>query len=338
MNLSYDRLTRATLSNAPYRGSTNRFPLLTRRQNRKYFLVREEDGKKVFDIVYGQNWDVQKLTEEQADAMKKANKNASIGQAADGYYTYVARPRIVGTVYPGETPEGEFEFNANGYGQGDRMFLSDRFRGGWFSTNSRKGGMIFRSRMDGGHRTYPVYRGMRVNALTMRPIKPYEIVVSQVDRKKSKFAIAEYAHFFKVSEVMLKAMSIAQVIDMAQQLLEEKKAPDHYGDVFQDSCFLEGEKRINDAPLDAFVWFTLGYGVGRILYRAVGRSLGPRSNDEYSAYDELFMPVKRRLVKDIYVQNPEIFKEITYRMGDDIPGSDWGMKVIVDGKEVEQYT
>jgi hypothetical protein len=125
---------------------------------------------------------------------------------------------------------------------------------------------------------------------------------------------------------------------MAQQLLEEKKAPDHYGDVFQDSCFLEGEKRINDAPLDAFVWFTLGYGVGRVLYRAVGRSLGPRSNDEYSAYDELFMPVKRRLVKDIYVQNPEVFKEVTYGVGAHVPASDWGVKVIVDGKEVEQYT
>jgi len=337
MILSYQRLTRITSTDTPYRGSTNRFPLVKRRQNRKYFLVREEDGKKVFDIVYGQDWHTQKLTEEQADAMKKANKNASIGQAAEGYYTFVARPRIVGTVYPGETPEGEFEFNGKVYAQGDRMFLSDMFRGGWFSTNSRRGGMIFKKRLDGKRIAHPIYRGMRVNAQTMQPIKPYEIVVSQVDRKKSKFAIAEYAHFFKVSEVMLKAMTIAQVIDMAQQLLEEKKAPDHYGDVFQDSCFLEGEKLINDAPLDAFVWFTLGYGVGRVLYRAVGRSLGPRSSDDYSAYDELFMPVKRRLVKDIYVQNPEVFKEITYRMGDDIPGSDWGLKIIVDGKEVEQY-
>jgi len=338
MILSYQRLTRTTLGTPPYRGSTNRFPLLNRRQNRKYFLVREEDGKKVFDIVYGRNWDVQKLTEEQADALKKTNKNASIGQSAEGYYTYVARPRIVGTVYPGETPEGEFEFNAESYGQGDRMFLSGMFHGGWFATNSRKGGMIFRKRMDGNFIAHPVYRGMRVNALTMRPIKPYEIVVSQVDRKKSKFATAKYAHFFKVSEVMLKAINIAQVLEMAQQLLEEKKAPDHYGEVFQNSCFLEGEKLINDAPLDAFIWFTLGYGVGRVLYRAVGRSLGPRANDEYSAYDELFMPVKRRLIKDIYVQNPEVFKEVTYGMGADVPGSDWDMKIIVDGEEMEQYT
>jgi hypothetical protein len=250
----------------------------------------------------------------------------------------VARPRIVGTVYPGETPEGEFEFNAERYGQGDRMFFSDMFHGGWFSTNSRKGGMIFKKRLDGKYITHPIYRGMRVNAQTMQPIKTYEIVVSQVDRKKSKAVMAQYAHFFKVSEVMLKAINIAQVVEMAQQLLGEKKVPDHYGEVFQESCFLEGEKLINDAPLDAFVWFTLGHGVGRVLWRAVGRSLGPRFNDEYSAYDELFMPVKCRLVKDIYVQNPEIFKEVTHRMGADIPAGDWGVKVIVDGEEMEQYT
>jgi hypothetical protein len=50
------------------------------------------------------------------------------------------------------------------------------------------------------------------------------------------------------------------------------------------------------------------------------------------------MPVKRRLVKDIYVQNPEVFKEVTYGVGAHVPASDWGVKVIVDGKEVEQYT
>jgi hypothetical protein len=344
MNLSYDRLTRATLSNAPYRGSTNRFPLLTRRQNRKYFLVREEDGKKVFDIVYGQSWHSEKITKEQADALSRTSKKSLVERAGGEYLMYVTRPRIVGTVYPGETPAGEFEFNSGSYGQGDRMFLSDMFRGGWFTTNSRKGGMLYRKRMDGKSITHPIYRGMRVDAMTMRPIKPYEVVVNQVDRKKSKAVMAKYAHFFKVSEVMLKSINVGQVVEIANHLLYEGDHPMSKrfaaGALRRDTvamCLARGEELINDAPLDAFVWFALGHEIGRILYRALGRMVGTRADDEYSAYDELFMSVKRRLVKDTYMRNPEVFKEVSYEMGADIPASDWGMKIIVDGKEVEQY-
>ncbi len=48
--LNYVRLNSISNSVSPYRGSVNRFPIASRRHNTKYFLVREEDGQRVFDI------------------------------------------------------------------------------------------------------------------------------------------------------------------------------------------------------------------------------------------------------------------------------------------------
>lgn len=324
--MTYDHLERVSRSQPPYRGTTNRFPLYTRRENTKYFFVREENGQRVFDIVYGQFWDRVEATKEEFD-----NPAAErVFQDGGDYWKYVARPNIMGTVRPGSDERGEFQFNARSYGQGDRHFLNGLFPG-WFATDSRRGGMVYKFR----HLNvfHPVYAGMKVHAGSMTPIEPHEVVIHHVDRKKSIQMMKEYDHFFGVSEVMLKSLTMDMVVRLAAQLMEEVRT-------FHDKVLWhEAKDRINTAPLDAFVLYCMAHNMGGILYQV---KLQNRRNwlggkGDRIAYDELFTSVKRKIVRDIYKENPDVFKEVRYGCGEMYPSSDWDVRVFVNGLEMVQY-
>lgn len=331
--MTYDRLERVSHSNPPYRGTVNRFPLYTRKENTKYFLVREEDGQKVFDIVYGQRWDAVSITEEEFN-----NPNAArVYSHNNNYFKYVAKPNIMGTVrFAGDDAHnGQFHFTAKSYGQGERGFLSQGYSG-WFSTDSRRGGMLLTKRDYQAGRTktmYPIYSGMKVDARTMNPLTPHEVVINYVDRKKSKHLVKEYENFFKVSEVMLKSLTMDAVFDTAKQLLDEVHT--NHGEVLLH----EAKDRIKTAPLDAFLLYCMGYGVGRLMYQVKypqSRGFHGMSGSDI-AYGELFMNVKRKITKEIYLANPDVFKEVKYEYGQEYPASDWGTKVFVNGQEMMQY-
>lgn len=327
--MSYDRLQRVSRSTPPYRGTTNRFPLYTRRANTKYFLAREEDGQTVFDIVYGQRWETVELTEEQYFALSKHKAQRTVEQPENRYIQYVSKPNILGTVRRGNSERGEFQFNASRYGQGERMFLTGLFRG-WFFTDSRRGGMLYRERAT--EVMYPIYAGMKVDAVTMKPLTPHEVVIHRVDRKKSKHLTKDYEHFFKVSEVMLKSLTLGAVIAAAKELLDEIG-------MVGSPLLQEAKVRLNTSPLDSFILYCMGHDIGRLVYRAKYSKSAYfyGSGEDVIAYDELFMNVKRRITKEIYIANPDVFKEIRYGCGKEYPTSDWGTSVVVNGLEMAQY-
>lgn len=337
MFLTYEQLEKVSRREPPYRGTTDRFPLLNRKHNTKNFYVREEDGQRVFDIAYGHRWYTEKITEEAYLALP-AKTRANMVQVVDHeYHMYVQTPNILGTVRPGYDKDGEFEFKARSMGQGDMYFISNAFRG-YFSSMSRRGGMVYVVRNEGntGRTWYPIYKGMKVNARTMKPSTPHEVVIHHVDRKKAKALVKTHDHFFKVSEVMLKALTMDQVIDLAKSMLEAE--PENQS---QSGLYQRYLSHRNDAPLDAFIWYCMAFNIGRVHYLS-GYKGGLRNfYTEYAnsnAHRELFTSVKRKIVKDIYREHPDIFKEVRYACGAEFPSCDWGVKVIVNGQEMEQYT
>ena len=318
-HLSYSRLQAITNSVPHFRGNQNRFPLGNRRENRKYFLVREENGQKVFDIVYGQRW--------------TRNERLELGNPG----AFTALPNIMGTV----RPDNSFEFTADSYGQGDNRFFSNMCIQGCFASDSRRGGMVYYERYDGGGQFHPIYKGMRVDTTTMQALAPYEVVMRHVDRKKSKDVIQKYERFFKVSEVMLKNMTMGMVLDVVRDMeavgtssgwavgggggVWLRKQPEDY--------VAEAERLIDEAPLDAFVLYCVGLNVGRLAYQMRWGSRDEQDN----AHEKLFMSLKRKLTKEIYRSYASIFKYVTYEQGKKYPTSDWGVKIIVDCEEMEQY-
>lgn len=337
-NFNYERLTNIAKNNPPYRGSKNRFPLGMRRHNNKYFLVREEDGQRVFDIVYGHRWSSRMITKEEYDrlaltgneTLNKYHTYNDKGQLIPDVFTYhhyEKRENILGVVRPDDT----FEFTATYYGQGDRGFLSD-FSYGYFTTDSRRGGMLYKL---GVTKQLPIWRGMKINTQTVEPTQPYKVVINHVDRKKSKELVKAYEHFFKVSEVMLKSMSQQAAVETAREVLrdaygEEDAHAQWHG---TDELVAFARERINSAPLDAFLLYAMAYQIGRLSYQ-VRWSNSVISNDESPLL--MYANVKRKLSKEIYKENPDIFKEVEYEGGVKYPACDWGVKIIVDGKEVEQ--
>ena len=337
--LNYTRLNSISNSVSPYRGSVNRFPIASRRHNTKYFLVREEEGQRVFDIVHGQHWKHITLTKAEHDNLaKQGSTKLRSYQQHDGtweYYTYEVSPNILGVVRPDNT----FEFTSSNYGQGDRGILST-YGHGELSTNSRMGGMIWTGRLNGnGERgAFPIYKGMRVNCETMQPIKPITVVGRKVDRKVGKDLLAGYTDFYMTTEVMTKAMDYEVFVKtMLEVVNEHVPSGDFYLDHKEYTSV--ADKLIDTAPLDSAMLYIFAWDIGNMRWNL--RRFSDSQMSRYSAHEDtphtMFLNLKRRLNKEIYKANETVFKKVEYVNGEMYPPSEWGYTVMVDGQEVKQY-
>jgi hypothetical protein len=330
--LNYLRLKRITEINKPYRGSTTRFPIGGRREIRRCFYVRMENGEIVYDITYGYNWKRHPLTKEEYEARKeRGDKNIADYNNGD-YYFFESVPRLMGTVRSDNT----FEFRGDTYDQGDRMFLST-YTYGWFVNDSRRGGMLYKSSGSKGD-MFPIWRGMRVNCETMRPIDDYKVITKQVNRKDSKSLTSGYKNFIKTAETMLNAMDWRSFIGMAEEIHVQYKL--ETGEQYDREAYEQypyiAERIKDEAPLDAAVLYMLAMDVGNLRWDIRhSRNNAITRGDETPA--ELFANVLRGLNKAIYKANQDVFKRVEYGPNERYPSSDWGVEVIVNGVPHVQY-
>jgi len=330
--LNYERLKRISLSEKPYRGSTNRFPLTGRQNNKKYFLVEQENGETVFKIVYCYAYDRMEITKDEATALDKAGKNFYFDSSENRYFKWVRTPNVIGTVRSDNT----FEFTAQSYGQGVRHFLSTASYG-YFFNDSRRGGMVYRESVGGNQRMLPIYKGMRVCCGTMEPTKPITVVGKTVDRKASKKLMAEHQDFFKVAETMCKAMTLGSWLDTAKDIYLEHetiiKKIDKTPEDKSSTLLKLAEEMKASSPLDAVVLYALGMNIDGFRWKVKNPSTWHSHKDAI----DMFNTMKARLCKQIYKENEDTFKTVTYEMGEVYPPSEWGYTLVVDGVEVNQY-
>ena len=319
ISLSYARLKRISLSEKPYRGSTNRFPIMGRRQNTKYFLAEEENGETIFRVMYGWIYSQQLVTPEEAVEYKKNGKNLYHDSTKGQDYLWVHKPQEMGVVRSDNT----FEFTSGSYAQGGRKFLSD-VSYGYFRNDSRRGGMVFRGR--GGF--YPIHHGMRVDIKTMKPTKDITIIGKVVNRKASKKLMANHKDFFTVTETMCKAMTLESWLDTAKTIYLEHEI-EHK---LPEEILVFAESLKDTAPLDALVLYAFGVNSD---FR--WRIKNPSSWHHHKDAIDTFNAMKARLCKQIYKENKDTFKTVTYEMGKVYPPSAWGYTLMVDGVEVKQY-
>ena len=356
--LNYKRLLEITNTVPSFRGNVNRFPIGERRQNNKYFLRRDEDGHTVFDIVNGDAWittEIDRLAYIQLKLEdRKFRKVKGVGKKTphpmkwtkhttneQGHYVELKRQfeyfrrdkdhNIVGTV----RPDNSFEFTKSRYWQGDRCFLSQS-SAGWFSTDSRRGGMVFgmNNHTDGNAVFHAIWKGMRVNCDTMEAITPYEVVIHHVDRKSGKGILSKYEHMFKVSEVMLKAMDLNLINSTCMDIVDGIFGVGEHKKHISVGLLEHAEKLIEDAPLDALLLFTLAHDVRHVGYR-MRYGMNNHSDD---TPENIFMATKRKIAREVYKENPDILKEVSCGSGKRYPACDWGVKVMVNGQQVEQST
>jgi len=336
--LNYKRLNHIAHSVSPYRGSLNRFPIGNRRQNTKYFLVGEENGESVFTIVHGCRYTYVTLTKEEHDKqLKDGVSNLHANQNGDGTWScrrYDKVPNILGVVRPDNT----FEFTGTSYGQGDRGILSS-YSSGWLCTDSRRGGMIWRTNIQNHERkVMPIYHGLRVDCETMQPTKPITVVGRKVDRKVGKNLLARYQDFYMTTEVMTKAMDYEVFVKTMHDVVNEHM--NGFGKFDSDTDYsVKAEALVHTAPLDAAMLYMLEWDIGSMrwnLRRYIDQNITRYSANEDTPHT-MFLNLKRRLNKEIYKTNDEVFKKVEYLNCEAYPPSEWGYTVLVDGQEVEQY-
>jgi hypothetical protein len=323
LGLSYERLDRITRTMKPYRGSLDRFPLTTRKQNTKNFYVREKNGVRVFDVVYGDRTKSTSLTHEEYLEMKSLGipklHEYKYHNGKTEYWLYETVRHVLGTVYP----EGFFQFNKdiNEFGQGDRAILSE-FSSGWFTNDTRRGGMIWTNGRGSGLQVIPIYKGARFSTTNIpHIIDDYEVIGRKVNRKVGKDILGGYESFYKTAETMCKAMSEDMFLDIAKEVLNDCK----------DKYYETAESLRDQSPLDAMILYCVALDIGRIPYRANHR------NWYHSTPHEDFNSLKRTLNKRIYKENPEVFTPVRYFKGEAFPPSIWGYEIEVNGQKVDQY-
>ena len=336
IGLSYARLNEISLKEKNnYRGDKTRFPIGSRRQNNRCFYVREEDGQKVFDITYGRSWSQHEITEEEYKALEAAG--GAVHCYADAtpprYVRTDVEPNVVGVVRPDNT----FEFNKDGYYLGDRGFLGAYARG-YFINDSRRGGMLYTERNQIMH---PIWQGMRVDCDTMKPTQEYQVFIKKVNRKAGKALTAPYKDFLLTTETMLKAMSwsgfINVVYDVHMQYIPET-GEEHVDNAYKKYITI-AERIKNEAPLDAAVLFMLQLDVGNLrwdLHQHM-KTKGIRTPRGDEMPEQYFLQMKRSINKALYRQHEEVLNRIEQPAGEHWPAGDWGIEIIVDGKEVKQY-
>jgi hypothetical protein len=178
---------------------------------------------------------------------------------------------------------------------------------------------------------------------TMQPHKDsiYQVVGKRVNRKEGKEFLKRYEDFYKVNEVMLKAMDYKSYMETACDVvssLEISKDKWQLYEADRKTLTTYAESCINSAPLDAGVAFALAYDVKDAWSRM--RAFTGEGNSYYTREVELesiFTNLKRKLNNELYRKNPTVMKLVEYEMGSLYPASQWGVDIYVNGKEVEQY-
>ena len=314
---SYDRLLGIVNKVSPYRGTTNRFPLLGRKDNTRYFLIREENNQLMFDVCYGYRW----TRESDSDQWNKSYN-------------------VIGIV----RPDGSFQFTADRLGQGVRShFITPLVRGNLY-TSSRRGGSIYVVK----EQMYPICEYMYFDGGFV-PLGDIVVSVKTVNRKLSREYINQWETFFKVSETMVATLSNGTLAEssswcsLVKDIHEEYVKPlirndnNYWKEAENRNKLLKAKAKeiMNQHPVDAAILFSFVQDAGvmqgivqdRIYY--YGRTKTPM---------DLYQSMLRRLRQDLYLDNPDIFKTTHYEKGVVFPESIWGIDVTIDGKSMAQYT
>jgi len=333
--LEWDRLTNISKTVKPYRGTTNRFPIDKRTHNTKCFYVEERNGEQVYVITYGFRHNEHYHTKAEYEANpSRIHHRQWEEDESKMYVSYTPVPRELGIVRSDNT----FEFTAPYYGQGDNQIMSMWSRGTFFRS-SRHGGMVYRS----NSLFHPIFKGMKIDCDTVMPAEgsEYKVVGKRVSRKDAKEFLSGYDDFYKVNEVMFKAMEYKNFMDTVVDVAEQVNAK-------FDSWCLDSDVRRNlykffednkdTAPLDACCAFVLADDIQN-MYRRVREHVKQQASYRMEDLElqNLFDNVKRRLNKELYRKNPQCMKLTEYTPYQYYAPSEWGVEVYVNGNEVEQY-
>jgi hypothetical protein len=337
-HITYQRLKDITLTQKPYRGTHNRFPVGSRKQSNKYFLTEERlNGESIARVIYGERRQYSSISKELHDHLK-GKLNVDVVQRGSPqeptFYRIDTVPNEMGIVREDNT----FEFTAHHLSQGENNILT-KWSYGYFNTSARHGGVVH----SGLKVFHPVWHGARFSMDNDgKSYKPYQVFGLAVRRKEARDHFKSYEKFFTVAKTMSLAMEWEVFRRTAIEVIDEHITGFNWDNLHgwfdpkrQDEFLAAGKSLQDTSPLDAYILYLCGYN-----YNVLNRI---HTNKNFSGWERdfsmasLYLGFHRRLTQDIYRATPELFKEVEYEGSKGFPANNWGIKVLVDGKQVKQY-
>lgn len=341
----YGRLANTVKTEAPFRKREGEFPFMDRKFSTRWFTV--EPDTRSFRIYNGYTWKQRDLTKEEYDEYENLNYERKIRHSyaqnmPDGtirYFLFEKRPDELGIL----SPDGFLELTAENLKWGHR-YLFNTESWCYYKADSRRGGVIAKG---GGNFMLPICKSMRIRPIDAQldPNHDYELMGKRVNRVESRKYMNSNGDFFKIVEGMMKASTMQSLVEIAIDLLLDKK---YYTsrqtitwwsmDPKKPLMLEEAMNLLNDAPLDAAILFCLAEDCNRFRARVVG-AINPLSVNMFpeTSPANMFETMMRRLSLMIYKTEDSLMKYKKFPVGLPYPTSIWKYTFLRDGVPLEQY-
>jgi hypothetical protein len=317
----------------PYRG-TMRYPMENRSNRQNIFELVETGDDIEFHVSHGYKYEEMPISEARFKMLEgvrgaKVFKKEYEHHKYD-FFTMNITPRVLCVV----RSDNSLEYMTNSFYQGDNMKMTD-WTNGYQYDSYRMSGTAWQSYSGINH---PVFKGLRVNQETHQPIgQNIQVFRRTVNRKRSKELMATYKEVFKTPDAMLKCMDTDTMLVSVRDVLDEHFGGNENKYISTSDCFKFAEQEIaNGNHFDAVILHGLAQGIQGFNRWAIDsyQSGGTRSYYRMTEPKNVVPRIISCMAKKLYKEyKPFDEEEVEFTK---VKGSQWGIRVVVDGVEVNR--
>jgi hypothetical protein len=316
-----------------------RYPMEMRSNRQNIFELVETENDVEFRVSHGYRYEEKEISEARfklLDGVRGAKvfKKDRDYQKFD-FYTMDISPRVLCVVRSDNT----LEYVADSYYQGDNMKMSD-WMGGYQYDSYKMSGTSYSSGYYNNHNTglnYPIFKGLRINLETHEPVNQnIQVFRRVVNRKKSKELMLAYKEAFKSPDALLKCMNTETMLVSVKDILDEHEQKDN-GYVSHAEYFKLAEQAFaNKEHFEAVILYAMSMQINGFNRWAIDNFLQGQTRSYYRMTEPnrvvstLITSLSKRLYREHKPFNEE---EVSFK---NVQGSQWGIRVVVDGVEVNR--
>jgi hypothetical protein len=317
----------------PYRGSM-RYPMENRSNRQNIFeLVETEDGIE-FHVSHGYKYEQKPISKARFDMLDGVRGARVIKKTHDheqyDYYTTEVTPRVLCVVRSDNT----LEYATNSFYQGDNMKMTD-WMGGYQYDSYRMSGTAYTFHGGNKQMNHPVFAGLRIDEDHNPVGMNVQVFRRTVNRKRSKELMASYKERFKSPDAMLKCMDTDTMLVSIKDILDQHFGGDGNHYINHHECFSIAERMFTEGNnfdgviLHGFAQGIQGFNRWAIDSYTSGNNRGYyRMTEPKNVVPRLIACMSKKLYKEY---KPFDEEEVDFKS---VSPSQWGIRVVVDGKEV----
>jgi hypothetical protein len=327
--LDFKSLTSKVRSIDPYRGSM-RYPMDNRSNRQNIFELVETGNDIEFHVSHGYRYKEVEISEARYKMLEgvrgaKVYKKEHDHQKFD-FFTMDIQPRVLCVV----RSDNSLEYVNNSFYQGDNMKMTDWMNGYQYDSYRMSG-----TAWSGNYCNHPIFTGLRINLETHQPVnQDVRVFRRSVNRKKSKELMAHYKEAFKSPDALLRCMDTDTMIVSIKDVLDEKEAElNSQGYVNTNSYFKLAEEAFsNKEHFEAVVLYGMSLQISGFNHWSFSNA-GSRYHRIVEPKD-VVARVVAGLSKRLYKEHkPFDEEEVSFTR---VPLSQWGIRVEVDGVEINR--